>query len=90
MWAPLFTHDELVQAYWARWRELLAGPFGAPQLQSMVDELERQLTQAEPRNRARWPASAPRNDSFADEAAALRAWLTARVTWIAANVGTLP
>ena len=89
-WAGLFTHEEFVQAYWTRWRELLAGPFAASQLQTVVDELARQLTQAEPRNRARWPASAPRNDSFADEAGALRAWLSARVTWIAANVGKLP
>jgi spore coat protein CotH len=89
-WTPLFSQAEFVQAYWARWRELLAEPFAAAQLQSLVDELERQVTLAEPRNRARWPASAPRNDSLADEADALRAWLAARVAWISANVGTLP
>jgi hypothetical protein len=86
----LFSHAEFERAYWQRWSELLAGPFDVAQLQSMVAELERQLTQAEPRNRTRWADSAPQNDSFAAEADALRAWLAARANWIAANLGTLP
>jgi hypothetical protein len=89
-WGPLFEHAEFESAYWARWRELLAGPFETSQLQRMISDLEHELSDAEPRNSARWPESAPRNESLADEASALRAWLAARVEWIAANVGTLP
>lgn len=89
-WTPLFSHAEFERAYWERWRELLAEPFAATQVEKLVDELEQQVTLAEPRNRKRWPASAPRDDSFAAEADALRAWLAARVAWISANVGTLP
>jgi len=88
-WGPLFTHAEFEQAYWARWNELLAGPFQVSELHAIVDDFEQQLTQAELRNRARWPESAPRNDSFAAEIQALRDWLAARVAWISANAGTL-
>jgi hypothetical protein len=89
-WGPLFTHAEFEQAYWARWDELLAGPFQYAELDRMVGALEQELSQVEPRNRARWPESAPRSDSFAAEVDALRDWLAARVTWISANVGTIP
>jgi hypothetical protein len=89
-WGPLFTHAEFEQAYWARWDELLAGPFQVSELHSMIDALEQQLAQAELRNRARWPESAPRNDSFPAEVDALRDWLATRVAWISANAGTLP
>lgn len=88
-WTALFTHADFESAYWTRWRELLAGPFAVSQLELMVTDLEQQLSEAEPRNSARWPASAPAS-GFAQEASSLRAWLKARVEWITANVGTLP
>jgi hypothetical protein len=56
----------------------------------MLTDLEQQLTQAEPRDRTRWPANARLNKSLSDEAEALRTWLAARVEWITANVGRLP
>jgi len=89
-WGPLFTHAEFEQAYWARWNELLAGPFRITELHAIVNAFEQQLTEAELRNRARWPESAPRNDSFAAEMQALRDWLAARVAWISANLGVIP
>jgi hypothetical protein len=89
-WGSLFSHAEFEQAYWARWNELLAGPFQVSALNTLIAELQQQVTLAEPRNRARWPQSAPRDDSFVAEADALRAWFAARVSWIAANAGTIP
>lgn len=87
-WGPLFRQAAFEAQYWERWNELLDGPFQLAALNALIDTFEEQLIQAELRNRARWPESAPRNDSYAAEVQALRDWLATRVDWISANVGT--
>jgi hypothetical protein len=89
-WGPLFTHAEFASAYWARWDELLSTTFTSAKLRETIDALEVQVTEAEARNRARWPNSTPRNDSYPAEVDALETWLDARLTWITANKGTAP
>ena len=89
-WGPLFAREEFERAYWQRWRELLAGPFQIDTIRDMVDDFQRQLAQAEPRNRARWPSSAPRDNDLAAESAALADWLQARLAFIESQLGTLP
>jgi len=89
-WRALFDHAAFERAYWARWRELLAGPLRISELRALIAGFERQLAAAEGRNRARWPASAPRDNSFAAEVRALSDWLDQRVVWIQANLDRLP
>lgn len=89
-WGPLFTHAEFAATYWARWDELLSTTFTSAKFHATVDALESKVTEAELRNRARWPAGAPRNNSYPDEVDALEAWLDARLTWINANKGSVP
>ena len=90
LWGPLFEHPEFERAYWARWRALLDEEFSADVLRAGVDVLAAQLTEAEPRNTARWPQAAPRYGSFAAEAGMMRAWLEARVTWIKGELDARP
>jgi len=89
-WGPLFTHAEFATAYWARWDELLATLFTSAKFNETIEAWKTQLTEAEARNRVRWPAGAPRNNSYPDEIGALETWLDARLTWITANKGTTP
>lgn len=89
-WGPLFAHPEFERAYWSRWRALLDDTLSVAAVRASVDALAAQLTEAEPRNTARWPQAAPRYGSFEAEAGMMRAWLEARVTWIKRNLDTLP
>ena len=84
------AHEAFERAYWERWRELLAGPFQIENIRAIVEDFQRQLAQAEPRNRARWPSSAPRDNDLAAETAALTDWLKARLVFIESQLGTLP
>jgi hypothetical protein len=89
-WGPLFDHGEFTTAYWARWDELLASTFTSEKFHAVIDAWELQLTEAERRNRTRWPKGAPKNDSYPDEIDALKTWLDARLAWIKANEGVVP
>ncbi|HTU58397.1 MAG TPA: CotH kinase family protein, partial [Polyangiales bacterium] len=80
-WEQLFDHPEFAAQYWARLDTLLASTFTSANFRATVDALERQVSEAEARNRARWPESAPHADSYAEEVEALRAWLDARLKW---------
>jgi hypothetical protein len=89
-WGPLFTHAEFATAYWQRWDELLSTTFTSAKFRETIDAFEVQVTEAEGRNRVRWPNGVPRNNSYPDEVEALETWLDARLTWITANKGTTP
>ncbi len=89
-WTHLFKHPEFVTAYWTRWDELLASTFTADKFRATVDAFEAQLTEAEARNRVRWPQGAPRNDSYVAEIDALQTWLDQRLTWVSANQDVVP
>jgi hypothetical protein len=89
-WGPLFNHGEFAAAYWARWDELLASTFTSAKFRAVIDGWEMQLTEAERRNRARWPKATPRNDSYPEEIDALKNWLDMRLGWIQTNKGVLP
>jgi CotH kinase protein/Chitobiase/beta-hexosaminidase C-terminal domain len=89
-WGQLFNHSEFTTAYWARWDELLASTFTSARFRAVLDAWEMQLTEAEQRNRARWPKGAPRNNSYPDEIEALETWLDMRLEWIKANKGVVP
>lgn len=89
-WGPLFSHAEFASQYWARWDELLASTFTPANFHATIEGYEAQVSEAEARNRVRWPESAPRNDSYPDEVEALENWLDARLTLITANKGNAP
>ena len=89
-WTHLFNHPDFTTAYWARFDELLASTFTSAKFRETVDALERQVTEAEARNRARWPEGAPRDNSYVAEIDALQTWLDARLAWVTANKGVVP
>jgi CotH kinase protein/Fn3 associated len=89
-WGPLFNHAEFATAYWARWDELLASTFTSAKFRATIDAFEAQVTEAEARNRVRWPESAPLDDSYPKEIDKLQSWLDQRLTWIQANKGVTP
>jgi hypothetical protein len=89
-WGPLFNHAEFATAYWARWDELLASTFTSAQFRATIDAFEAQVTEAEARNRVRWPQSAPVDDSYPAEIDKLQTWLDQRLAWITANKGKTP
>jgi hypothetical protein len=86
----LFAHPEFEAAYWKRLDELLASTFKSQDFHVLLDGWKAQLTEAEARNRARWPEAAPRNGSFEEEIQVLETWLDRRLEWIAANKGDVP
>jgi CotH kinase protein len=69
---------------------LLAGHFNSTAFHTLIESMKTSLAEAEARNRVRWPDAAPRNDSYDDEVEHLEHWLDERLTWIKANLGTLP
>ena len=89
-WGPLFQHADFEQAYWARFQELLAGPLHRDQVWAVIDGFAREVMAAELRNRERWPKSAPRDNDYAAEIAALRSWFEQRLRWVGENIGSPP
>ena len=89
-YGELFEHSEFTAAYWARWKALLAGHFNSAEFHTLIESMKASLAEAEARNRARWPEAGPRNGSYDDEVEFLEQWLDQRLTWLKANVGTLP
>ena len=82
----LFQHREFARAYWQRWSTLLATTLTPAAIHELLDRYHEQLSEAEPRNRARWPEAAPHYGSFEAELEMLEAWLGARLHWIQTQV----
>jgi CotH kinase protein/Chitobiase/beta-hexosaminidase C-terminal domain len=96
-WGPLFDHAEFQEAYWARWNDLLEGPFDAEAFRTTIETFEAELMEAEERDRERWPNKPAPVDplrlvqpSFADEIDYLESWLEERLSWVSANLGIVP
>ena len=94
---------DIVQRLGPRWRELRAGPLATAVLLARLDDYQVTLTADDvAQNFAVWPLAqidfkktyAPYTlypvSSYADEVAKLRAFLTARLTWIDAHIDAFP
>jgi CotH kinase protein/Fn3 associated len=89
-YGDLFKHPAFADAYWQRWDQLLASTLTAATFHEVISGYQTQLTEAEARNRVRWPDGAPRNNSYDDELDALESWLNQRVGWIQQHTGVVP
>lgn len=95
-WGPLLSHPAFEASYWQRWNELLAGPFDADAFRQTIEAFEAEISEAEVRDRERWPDPPDPPDpsrvqaSFADEITYLEDWLEERLDWVSANVGVVP
>jgi hypothetical protein len=81
-YAGLFQKPEFKQAYWARWDQLLASTLTKPAFHDLLAGYLAQLSEAEQRNRTRWPEAGPRNGDYAAELSTLETWLGQRIDWI--------
>ena len=97
-WAEqLLTDDYFIELYVARWNELKdEGTF--TDLIAAVDTQSVLLAEAQKRNFERWsvldkvlPFNPPKYtyDTYEEEVAYLKDWLTDRITWMDANIGKL-
>jgi len=86
----LFMHPEFVEAYWLRWQQLLDSTLTAATVSEVLAGYAAELSEAEARNRARWPEMAPDSGSLEAELDLMRNWAEARLQWIRTQVGVLP
>lgn len=80
-WDRLFRDPDFFQEYIDRYQELRRNQFSGTHLWRLVDELTSQVSQAQPRERARWGIE-PRGGSYAAEVAGLKRWLTNRLDFM--------
>ncbi len=83
-WGALFQDPWFSEQYWSRWEELLEDELSVEALHASVDRMADQLTEAAPRNFARWDEYPPRGGSFEAEIELLKTWLSERHAWITA------
>lgn len=88
-YAGLFEDEEFREAWWDRYRELLDGPLSVEEMNLRIDAYEAELSEAGPRDLARWPEY-PARGSWSDEVALMRRWLEQRHAWISACVDRRP
>ncbi len=81
-WLGLFRDPVFQQRYWARWAQLLDNELSVAALTLALDEMEAELTEAAPRNYARWTSYPPRGGDLNFEKLLLQNWLTTRHGWI--------
>jgi hypothetical protein len=86
-WADLLADPEIEARYWARFEELLDGPFAEARINTIIDPMADDLDEAAARNFARFPAAAPLTGAYRDEIDHLKAWLAERTRWIAGHLG---
>ncbi len=103
LWRALAAVPDIVQRLGPRWRELRAGPLATAALLSRLDGYQVTLTaDAVAQNFTIWPLAQINYNktyspytlypvtSYADEVAKLRAFLTARLTWMDAHIDAYP
>jgi hypothetical protein len=78
----LFQQADFKQAYWARWDQLLASTLTKAAFHDLLASYLAQLSEAEMRNRTRWPEAGPRNGDYGAELDTLETWLGQRIDWI--------
>jgi hypothetical protein len=83
-WERLWADPAFHQGLQCRWQELRNGPLHLDALNARIDRWLEQLAVAMPRDAARWP-DLPKN-AYTGGEESLKAFLTARVAWIDANL----
>ncbi|CAN5436816.1 hypothetical protein BH23VER1_BH23VER1_31570 [soil metagenome] len=79
----LFDDPDFGQAWIDRWAELRDGPLSDAGSTALLSSMEAELTEAAPRNYARWTGAPPSNGgSLAGEIDNIEDWLALRTAWI--------
>jgi hypothetical protein len=81
-WNILFKDPEFWQRYRDGWRAMRQGPLQVDNLDSIIDVMAAELTEAQERNFERWTAAPPGPGGWEGEVQHLRLWLRDRVDWI--------
>jgi hypothetical protein len=86
-WLGLFSDPDFTALWVQRWRSVLANELSVETVNAKVDRMAAELSEAAPRNFARWSDYPPRDGGdFAYEVELLKDWLTARHAWISACI----
>ena len=86
-WLGLFRDPGFTALWVERWRSVLANELSVDTVNAKVDRMAEELSEAAPRNFARWSDYPPRDGGdFAYEVELLKDWLTARHGWISACI----
>jgi hypothetical protein len=83
-WERLWSDSAFQNDLQCRWRELRRGPLRETALHAMLDGWVTTLLPAQPRDAAVW--GNPPANAYAGEVATLKAFLSARATWMDANL----
>ncbi len=87
----LFEHAAYRQAYWARWRELLAAELSVEHVHAVIDEMVAEIGEdAATRNFRAWSSYPPRDGRWENEIEDLKGWFAARHAWISACLDARP
>ena len=87
----MFQDPDFQQRWIDRWQQWRHGPFSVDNVNSIIDNLAGQITEAQVRNFARWPGAGPRtaggfisgelNGTWQGEVEHQKEWLTTRLEW---------
>lgn len=89
-YAALFDDPEFNALYWPRLRVILDDTFSDDHVNGVIDEMAAELTEAAPRNYAKWSGYPPTTGSFEGEIQALKRWMQARHAWVESCLDTWP
>ncbi len=84
-WGRLFDDEQFVAQYRARWSSLREGTLATAAVLARIDALSAEIAPAYPREDARWgdrQQYGSRYTDFAGETAALKDWVTKRLTFL--------
>ena len=81
-WDRLFQDPHFWIQYIDRWFEFRNTVFSMENINAVIDDMVEEISEAQVRNRERWPQYSPRYGGFDGEIAALKDWLHTRATWI--------
>jgi hypothetical protein len=84
-WNRLFEDPEFWQRYIDRWTELRQTTFSDEQINGLIDDMVKEIEEAQVRNQIRWPGVSPRYGGYAQEIGALKDWLARRTAWVDAQ-----
>ena len=87
-WGKLYAHAQFRAQYRARGRELLDTVWSIDQVHALIDDLAKEIEEAEQRDRARWPILQP--NEWENEMVRLKAYVTKRWNWMAAELLEAP
>jgi hypothetical protein len=90
-WEKLLSSQEFADRMVTRWREARQNILSDDRMMFIIDSLLTELDEARQRNFERWPLFEDNQlpDSYEEEIAELKNWLTERLSWIDNNISSI-